>query len=177
MLSHEELIQVIKTNPNIEKTIVGILLSHNIVIYDKVPKNVNNTDIEINLFNNVSLIHKIKTPIIITLDKSDSYRNLFPVGLKGTPSIVHKKLQRFFNTDGSKYTFEQLMEATKEFIDKQLAQSGTKYIYNCNNIIYKQERGKEEKSPILDILDTYLSYKQTTIQEVDINFTVDITNQ
>ena len=176
MLSHEELIQVVKTNPNIEKAIVGILLSHNIVKYDKIPKTME-INIEINMFNNISLINNIKAPVIITLDKSDSYRNLFPVGLKGTPSIVHKKLQRFFNTDGSKYTFEQLMEATKEFIDRQLSQSGTKYIFNCNNIIYKQERGKEEKSPILDILDTYLSYKQTIKHNTDLDFVVDITNE
>lgn len=175
MLSHEELIGIIKINPNVEKAIVGILLTHNLVNYDKIPKE-KDINIENNLLKNVSIVGKVNLPIIITLDKSDSYRNLFPVGLKGTPIIVHKKLQRFFNTDGKEYTFEQLMEATKQFIDKQLAQSGVKYIYNCNNIIYKQEKNKEEKSPILDILDTYLSYKKSTLKEVDPDFIFDLNN-
>lgn len=171
MLSYDELIKTIQLNPNIEKSIVGMLVAHGLVKYDKSLA----TNTEINLFKNVSLITNIKHPVLITLDKVDSFRNLFPVGLKGTPIIIHKKLQRFFNTDGAKYTFDELMQATQEFINIQLAQSGTKYIFNCNNIIYKQEKNKEEKCPILDILDKYLSYKQSTQRTVD-DFVFDESN-
>lgn len=139
----------------------GILLENEVVSFIKHPKTNTSKKVSHKL-SNLKLNDEYSKKFNVERVADEwiiKFIMLYPKSHKGTFNTIRDKLTRFL-TEYPKYSLDDIEGAVRAYLDHQSYTNGNKYLFKQNNLFYKLEGGKHEKSPILEILENYSTDKE-----------------
>ena len=161
--------QIIELLPRIEIQVCGILIENGICEYIQKPRDNSRKDVH-NRFQNLKFTSSSVDGILVTDENIQSLRALYPKtsDRKGDLKTIRNKATRWL-TENSTYTFQDILEVTKKYVYNEMNNSGGDMLFNLNNIFYKLDQGKYEKSPMSALFEKYSKEESNEVDELNIN--------